>query len=771
LVTDSSGNTFSFRIDGNSYLNGNVSITGTTSFNSNLPTSTLTPTTSTQLITKSYGDSTYATQSSLSTTNSNVSTNTTNITSLQTLLTGASYNSTYNYLDLANNLHVYGSLQLAGLSTDLSSTIANIYTSIGSILSNNNSWTGTNAFNSYLPTSTLTPSSSTQLITKAYADASYTASGGTTLSAIQSNNNTWTGTNTFNNNLSMYLSGSSNTYPTLQISCDGNGTLASCIINLDTWNGRTLGATQIIAYDNGNYSSDLVFRTSTPGAVNASSERMRIMANGNIGINKSSPSYLFDINGSLNALSYYLNGVALSNIGNTQYLDISSSLTTQLAGKTTLSAIQSNNNIWIGSNTFNTSLPTSTLTPSSSSQLITKAYADATYTASGGTTLSAVQSNNNTWIGTNAFNTSLPTSTLTPSTSTQLVTKTYVDTQVATKQASLSSTSTNAISCLSVTTPTISLNGSDLTTTLSGKQPTITSSTNLSTGTISCTSLTCNSLNVQKGAITSDNSSMWLYNSTNGYGVNFALFQSATGNTVLNSSSGQTMDFKINNNTYMQMYSNGVVNIGVNQVFNKQLVLYDSGSSDTPSTATAFYGFGVNSSTLRYQVDSTGSAHKFYGGSANFATISNSGININNGNLTLSTNAPSSSSQLGYNNYTTTSGTTTYTCTTTLQAYSSVASITLPNAGTYMIFCFNLIKPSATLTNASFQMQINLYTLSSCYQFYSSLPSGTYVTLNTNPITVNVTGSTTLTLYFTTQCSSGSANLTNNFNMQYTRIG
>jgi hypothetical protein len=27
---------------------------------------------------------------------------------------------------------------------------------------------------------------------------------------------------------------------------------ACCIINIDTWDGRTLGATQIIAYDNGN---------------------------------------------------------------------------------------------------------------------------------------------------------------------------------------------------------------------------------------------------------------------------------------------------------------------------------------------------------------------------------------------------------------------------------------------------------------------------------------------------------------------------------------
>jgi len=80
----------------------------------------------------------------------------------------------------------------------------------------------------------------------------------------------------------------------------------------------------------------------------------------------------------------------------------------------------------------------------------------------------------------------------------------------------------------------------------------------------------------------------------------------------------------------MQIYPNGVVNIGSNQVFNKQLVLYDTNSSDTPSTATVFYGFGINSNTLRYQVDTTNSSHVFYGGSTNYATISNSGITSSN---------------------------------------------------------------------------------------------------------------------------------------------
>ncbi len=170
---------------------------------------------------------------------------------------------------------------------------------------------------------------------------------------------------------------------------------------------------------------------------------------------------------------------------------------------------------------------------------------------------------------------------------------------------------------------------------MNSKQTAITSSTNLTIASLTCTSITdsgslsCNSLTVQKGAITSDNSSMWLYNSTNGYGSNFALYQGSGGNTVLNSSSGQDMEFKIGNTMYMQMYSNGVVQIGSNQVFNKQLVLYDSYTAETPSSATSFYGFGVNSSTLRYQVDSTGGTHSFYGGTTLFGTINNNGFTSN----------------------------------------------------------------------------------------------------------------------------------------------
>ena len=59
----------------------------------------------------------------------------------------------------------------------------------GSILGTNNTWTGTNAFNTFLPTSTQTPTTSTQLTTKTYVDSASVS--------LLGSNNTWTGTNAF----------------------------------------------------------------------------------------------------------------------------------------------------------------------------------------------------------------------------------------------------------------------------------------------------------------------------------------------------------------------------------------------------------------------------------------------------------------------------------------------------------------------------------------------------------------------------------------------
>jgi hypothetical protein len=74
----------------------------------------------------------------------------------------------------------------------------------------------------------------------------------------------------------------------------------------------------------------------------------------------------------------------------------------------------------------------------------------------------------------------------------------------------------------------------------------------------------------------------------------------------------------------ISLYTNGVVNVnGSNASNNKILVIYEQGPSDTPSTATNFFGLGVNTNTLRYQVPSATQSHKFYCGSTISYTISN----------------------------------------------------------------------------------------------------------------------------------------------------
>lgn len=56
-----------------------------------------------------------------------------------------------------------------------------------------NVFTGTNTFNTNIPTTTLTPTAPTQFVTKAFTDATYALLGGPTLAATQ----TWTGANTY----------------------------------------------------------------------------------------------------------------------------------------------------------------------------------------------------------------------------------------------------------------------------------------------------------------------------------------------------------------------------------------------------------------------------------------------------------------------------------------------------------------------------------------------------------------------------------------------
>jgi hypothetical protein len=58
---------------------------------------------------------------------------------------------------------------------------------------------------------------------------------------------------------------------------------------------------------------------------------------------------------------------------------------------------------------------------------------------------------------------------------------------------------------------------------------------------------------------------------------------------------------------------------------NKQLVLFDGATGDAPSTATNFYGFGINSGILRYQTQTTTNSHRFYTGTTLAYTITSAG--------------------------------------------------------------------------------------------------------------------------------------------------
>lgn len=99
-----------------------------------------------------------------------------------------------------------------------------------------------------------------------------------------------------------------------------------------------------------------------------------------------------------------------------------------------------------------------------------------------------------------------------------------------------------------------------------------------------------------------------------------SLTANSTGNITLNTN---------NLASAFQLYNNGAVNIGNNQTTNKILVVNDPSSSDTPSSATNFYGFGYNANTLRYQVPSaTTSYNTWYGGTTAM-------MQLNNGNLTV----------------------------------------------------------------------------------------------------------------------------------------
>ena len=146
--------------------------TSTNTFNDYLPTSTKTTATDdAQLINKTIGDNLYGGKGS-----TNAWTGANSFTVLPTCTVSATTGS--QFLNKTAGDSLYGSKGSA------------------------NTWSGTNTFNTFLPTSSKTPTANEELITKVYADNRYlTGSSGLTIAQVVANPNVWTNTNTFNDYL------------------------------------------------------------------------------------------------------------------------------------------------------------------------------------------------------------------------------------------------------------------------------------------------------------------------------------------------------------------------------------------------------------------------------------------------------------------------------------------------------------------------------------------------------------------------------------------
>lgn len=254
----------------------------------------------------------------------------------------------------------------------------------------------------------------------------------------------------------------------------------------------------------------------------------------------------------------------------------------------------STNNSWSGTNEFNTSIPTTTLTPSLSSQFITKAYADSNYAGTG------ILSGSNTWTGTNTYNSYLPTSTIEPTTTTHLTNKAYVDLKAPLASPLFTGTVT-----------TSELTASGLITANNGLT--------ISNGGINCININ-NSTDIY--------SNQYLRNLNHSNSGFCELFSNATidDNIIIGSNDSTTRLTGQSVNIQTDLYTTGLVTTGGGITFNngtatnnklsnvyqmvfdsnypnEKIILYNSGSP------LYNYSIGVLSDTLFY---SSPTYHKFY---------------------------------------------------------------------------------------------------------------------------------------------------------------
>ena len=345
--------------------------TGTQSYNTYLPQSTITPTVDTQLVTKKYVNDQDNLRASLANANTFTGTNTFN-TSLPTSTLTTATSTNFITKGIADALYT----TITGLSSYVTSSSLATTLSSYATFSGTNNFTGTNTFNTNLPTSTVTPTTASQFVTKTYVDTQDNTK------ATLAGANAFTSTNTFNISLPTSTVTPTTAYHlATKAYVDNQNNLQATLASANSFTGSNL------------FSGLSTFNISLP------------------------TSTVAPVNG--------------NDLCTKTYVD----------GKTTLSAVQSNNNAFTGTNTFSI-VPSSSATPVGVNDLCNKSYVDGQVATK--TTLSAVQSANYAWTGTQGFNTYLPTSTITPTSDTQLVTKVYCDSKIIAISSDTSSFGVNS---------------------------------------------------------------------------------------------------------------------------------------------------------------------------------------------------------------------------------------------------------------------------------------------------------------------------------------
>jgi hypothetical protein len=132
---------------------------------------------------------------------------------------------------------------------------------------------------------------------------------------------------------------------------------------------------------------------------------------------------------------------------------------------------------------------------------------------------------------------------------------------------------------------------------------------------------------------------------------------------------------------------------------NKIITLYDVGNLDNPTSATSFYGFGMNGNAVRYQVpNSITDRHAFFGGSIEYARITGTGVSI------LTGANPTSNLQVTGNAYISNAVTTTNVFANTTTLIGTTGATTLNVTG-------NLYVSNAVTTTNVFATTANVGTL------------------------------------------------------------